>query len=95
MTLRDGLLRIRALVVKTTAGAESIPASIVRTALGLRSTWITVGVLRLRKWQLMPTSVELVTAVLEPVGPRDQHLAPTTGRHRVDPVAVDDVAAID
>lgn len=39
--------RIRALVVRTTSASESIPASLVRTALGLRSTWITVGVLRL------------------------------------------------
>jgi SpoIID/LytB domain protein len=39
--------RLRALVVKTTAGSESIPASLLRTALGLRSTWISIGVLRL------------------------------------------------
>ena len=39
--------RLRSLVVQTTAGSETIPASLVRTALGLRSTWITVGVLRL------------------------------------------------
>jgi stage II sporulation protein D len=39
--------RLRSLVVKTTSGSESIPASLIRTALGLRSTWITVGVLRL------------------------------------------------
>ena len=39
--------RLRALVVKTTSGAESVPATLVRTALGLRSTWISVGVLRL------------------------------------------------
>jgi stage II sporulation protein D len=39
--------RLRSLVVQTTAGSETVPASLVRTALGLRSTWITVGVLRL------------------------------------------------
>ena len=39
--------RLRALVVKTASGAESVPASLVRTSLGLRSTWISVGVLRL------------------------------------------------
>jgi hypothetical protein len=33
--------------VQTTAGSETVPVSLVRTALGLRSTWITVGVLRL------------------------------------------------
>ena len=31
----------------TTAGPETVPSSLVRTALGLRSTWISVGVLRL------------------------------------------------
>ena len=39
--------RIRALVLATTSGSESVPASLVRTALGLRSTWISIGVLRL------------------------------------------------
>ena len=39
--------RLRSLVVQTTSGSETVPASLVRTALGLRSTWITVGVLRL------------------------------------------------
>jgi stage II sporulation protein D len=39
--------RIRELDVTTTSGNEPVPASLVRTALGLRSTWITVGVLRL------------------------------------------------
>jgi len=41
--------RLRSLVVQTTAGPETVPASLVRTSLGLRSTWITVGVLRLDK----------------------------------------------
>ena len=41
--------RLRSLVVQTTNGPETVPASLVRTALGLRSTWITVGVLRLDK----------------------------------------------
>ena len=48
--------RLRALVLQTTAGPESIPASVVRTSLGLRSTWISVGVLRLDR-----TSTGLVT----------------------------------
>ncbi len=39
--------RLRSLVVQTTGGPESVPASVVRTALGLRSTWLSVGVLRL------------------------------------------------
>lgn len=39
--------RLRALTVRTAAGSESIPSSVVRTALGLRSTWLSVGVLRL------------------------------------------------
>jgi SpoIID/LytB domain protein len=48
--------RLRALVVKTASGAESVPASLVRTALGLRSTWISVGVLRLDR----PTADSIV-----------------------------------
>lgn len=39
--------RLRSLVLSTTAGSETIPSSLVRSALGLRSTWITFGVVRL------------------------------------------------
>ncbi len=39
--------RIRTLTMQTPAGTASVPASLVRTALGLRSTWFTLGVLRL------------------------------------------------
>jgi stage II sporulation protein D len=39
--------RIRSLTLQTASGATSVPASLVRTALGLRSTWISFGVLRL------------------------------------------------
>jgi stage II sporulation protein D len=39
--------RLRSLVLETTAGTEQIPATVARTSLGLRSTWITFGVLRL------------------------------------------------
>lgn len=39
--------RIRSLVLQTVGGSEAVPASLVRAALGLRSTWITVGVIRL------------------------------------------------
>ena len=38
---------VRSLRLETTEGTTSVPGSLVRTALGLRSTWITVGVLRL------------------------------------------------
>jgi stage II sporulation protein D len=48
--------RLRALVVKTASGAESVPASLVRTALGLRSTWVSIGVLRLDR----PTADSIV-----------------------------------
>jgi len=41
--------RLRALTLQTTSGAEQVPASVVRTALGLRSTYVTIGVLRLDK----------------------------------------------
>jgi stage II sporulation protein D len=39
--------RLRALTLQTAGGPEQVPASVVRTALGLRSTWVTIGVLRL------------------------------------------------
>jgi stage II sporulation protein D len=39
--------RIRSLALQTPGGTTSVPASLVRTALDLRSTWITVAVLRL------------------------------------------------
>ena len=39
--------RLRSLALQTTSGSESVPGTLVRTALGLRSTWITVGVVRL------------------------------------------------
>jgi stage II sporulation protein D len=39
--------RLRTLTLETTAGSEQVPATLVRTALGLRSTWLTIGVLRL------------------------------------------------
>lgn len=39
--------RIRSLTLQTPGGTTSVPASLVRTALALRSTWVTVGVLRL------------------------------------------------
>lgn len=39
--------RLRGLTLDTASGSEQVPASLVRTALGLRSTWVTFGVLRL------------------------------------------------
>jgi stage II sporulation protein D len=39
--------RLRSLTLETMNGSTVVPASLVRTGLGLRSTWITVGVLRL------------------------------------------------
>ena len=39
--------RLRALTLETLDGTEQIPASLLRTALGLRSTWLSLGVLRL------------------------------------------------
>jgi stage II sporulation protein D len=41
--------RLRSLTLQTIAGAEQVPSSVVRTALGLRSTYMTIGVLRLDK----------------------------------------------
>src|SRR5262245_11830136 len=39
--------------------------------------------------QLMAAPIELVAAILQPIGPWDQHLPPRGGAHLVDPVAVE------
>jgi stage II sporulation protein D len=39
--------RLRTVTLQTATGSEQVPASVMRTALGLRSTWVTIGVLRL------------------------------------------------
>ena len=39
--------RLRSLTLDTLTGPTAVPSSLVRTAFGLRSTWISVGVLRL------------------------------------------------
>jgi stage II sporulation protein D len=39
--------RMRSLVLQTMTGSTTVPSALLRTALGLRSTWVTIGVLRL------------------------------------------------
>jgi stage II sporulation protein D len=39
--------RLRSLSLTTATGPTSIPSALLRTGLGLRSTWVTIGVLRL------------------------------------------------
>jgi stage II sporulation protein D len=39
--------RVRTVTVQTTSGPTSVPATLLRTSLGLRSTWFSIGVLRL------------------------------------------------
>jgi stage II sporulation protein D len=39
--------RLRSLTVQTAQGSTTVPGVLLRTGLGLRSTWVTVGVLRL------------------------------------------------
>jgi SpoIID/LytB domain protein len=39
--------RLRSLVVETTSGPTTLPAALLRSGLGLRSTWVSFGVLRL------------------------------------------------
>jgi stage II sporulation protein D len=39
--------RLRSLALQTMSGSTSVPAALLRTALGLRSTWVSMGVLRL------------------------------------------------
>jgi stage II sporulation protein D len=39
--------RLRSFTVQTATGPVKMPAALLRTSLGLRSTWVTIGVLRL------------------------------------------------
>ena len=39
--------RLRSLTLQTDTGSTSVPANLLRSSLGLRSTWVTIGVLRL------------------------------------------------
>jgi len=39
--------RLRSLALQTAKGSTTVPAALLRTALGLRSTWVSIGVLRL------------------------------------------------
>jgi stage II sporulation protein D len=39
--------RLRSVTVQTVSGPTNVPAALLRTGLGLRSTWVTIGVLRL------------------------------------------------
>ena len=39
--------RLRSFTVQTASGPAKMPAALLRTSLGLRSTWVTIGVLRL------------------------------------------------
>src|SRR4029077_16844485 len=48
-----------------------------------------VAVLRLVQWELVATPVELIAPILQPVRPRDQHLAPARGTHLIGTIAVE------
>src|SRR5262245_61977144 len=50
--------------------------------------------LRLVERQLMAAPVELVAAILQPVGPRDQYLTPARGAHLVIAVSIDKLPAV-
>jgi SpoIID/LytB domain protein len=39
--------RLRSFTVQTASGSTKMPAALLRTSMGLRSTWVTIGVLRL------------------------------------------------
>jgi hypothetical protein len=39
--------RLRSLALQTMTGPTTVPSALLRTALGLRSTWVAIGVLRL------------------------------------------------
>ena len=49
--------------------------------------------LRLVQWELVVPSIELVTAILQPVRPRDQHLTPARRAHLVGTVSIDKLSA--
>jgi stage II sporulation protein D len=46
--------RLRSVTVETTEGASRVPATLLQASLGLRSTWIRIGVLRLDRPQSVP-----------------------------------------
>jgi len=53
-----------------------------------------VVALRLVERQLMAALVELVAAILQPIGPRDQYLTPARGAHLVVAVSIDKLPAV-
>jgi hypothetical protein len=50
-----------------------------------------VVALRLVEWQLMAAPIKLVAAILQSVGPWDQHLSPGRGAHLLGPVAIENL----
>ncbi|MCS7006244.1 MAG: SpoIID/LytB domain-containing protein [Gaiellaceae bacterium] len=53
--------RLRTLIAETTAGSVTLPSALLRSNLELRSTWVTIGVLRLDR----PTAPVTFGSVLE------------------------------
>ena len=52
-----------------------------------------VAVLRLVQWELVAKPVELIAPILQPVRPRDQHLAPARGTHLIGAISVEKLTA--
>src|SRR5258708_31184324 len=52
-----------------------------------------IAVLRLVQWELVATPVELIAPILQPVRPRDQHLAPARGTHLIGAISVEKLTA--
>jgi stage II sporulation protein D len=56
--------RLKTLTLQTVAGTSKVPVALMRTSLGLRSTWVTIGVLRLDR----PKGPVLVGSTLKLTG---------------------------
>ncbi len=51
-----------------------------------------VAPLRLVQWELVATTRELIAPILQPVRPRDQHLAPARGTHLIGAISAVNLA---
>lgn len=90
--------RLRSLSIATGTGPTTIPSALLRTGLGLRSTWVTIGVLRLDR----PTAAVVYGSSVHLTGIARGLVAPTlsssangTAWTRVGAVQPDSTGAVD
>ncbi len=84
--------RLRSLSLQTVNGPTSVPASVLRTAFGLRSTWATFGVLRLdrpRSAVVFGSTLQLAGVARGVTGPVLAASADGSAWGKVGPVARD------